>query len=52
MHPCMMYDRLLYLKYLYPAGGSFRFGWAVASVFFDEETKQKLLLCTDDDIEV
>ena len=45
------FPEILQRAYIYPASGSFRWGWAVASAFFDDITKSKLLLCSDSDID-
>ena len=44
------YPETLKRALLFPTGGGFRFGWRVAQAFLDDDTRSKLVLCTEQDL--
>eukprot|EP01043_Picozoa_sp_COSAG02_P036686 COSAG02_NODE_2704_length_8197_cov_2.646085_5_plen_657_part_00 len=46
------YPETLKRAFLFPTGGAFRFGWRMVQAFLDDDTRSKLVLCTEHDLEV
>lgn len=45
------YPETLQRAFVFPTGGAFRWGWKMAQAFINDDTRSKLLLCTEQDLE-